>query len=267
MKRETEKITVEDLLRLKRAERPPGEFWAKFDSEMRAKQLSAIVSRRPWWDGISRGFVAVRRLQVPVGAAAALALTYAGLHYAGGHTDVSRELAANATSVPVVPAVRAPEVAAPRALAPAREAVEVSVAESREAAAPVVASTSSHLVPAPASTPTAVASASPFADGISVTLADYRSAATDLPRTASFGSDRDFEPSVAPVVRQAPDPLAQMDPAEERRARLLAPALPTGQRMVTADWMKERASSNDRMYESMDDGHSSSDRALVGFRF
>ena len=31
--------------------------------------------------------------------------------------------------------------------------------------------------------------------------------------------------------------------------------------------MKERASSNDRMYESMADGHSLNGQALVGFRF
>ena len=32
MKDKERKIAVEDLLRLKRAERPPAEFWARFES-------------------------------------------------------------------------------------------------------------------------------------------------------------------------------------------------------------------------------------------
>lgn len=43
------KISVEDLLQLKRAERPSSEFWADFDRQLRAKQLAAIVDVRPWW--------------------------------------------------------------------------------------------------------------------------------------------------------------------------------------------------------------------------
>ena len=35
----TRPIVIEDLLRLKRAERPPAEFWSTFDRELRAKQL------------------------------------------------------------------------------------------------------------------------------------------------------------------------------------------------------------------------------------
>ena len=31
-------VTIEDLLRLKSTERPPAEFWDKFDRELRAKQ-------------------------------------------------------------------------------------------------------------------------------------------------------------------------------------------------------------------------------------
>jgi hypothetical protein len=130
-----------------------------------------------------------------------------------------------------------------------------------------VAQASSHIVRAPQSMPPIAASASPFADGIAVTLADYRTSTADLPQTSVFGSDRDFEPTVAVSHRSVTDPLAKMDPAEERRARLLAPALPAGPRTFASDWMKERASSNDRMYESMADGHSLNDQALVGFRF
>jgi hypothetical protein len=68
-------VTLEDLLRLKRAERPSGEFWTQFDRELRAKQLAAIVEKRPWWSGVPRAFAGLARYHVPLGATAVLALT------------------------------------------------------------------------------------------------------------------------------------------------------------------------------------------------
>jgi hypothetical protein len=267
MKPDKNTITVEDLLKLKRAERPPAEFWAKFDAEMRAKQLSAIVSKRPWWDSLSRGYSVMRRLQLPMGAAAAVALTWVGVHYSGTTAAPVRELAANAVTPPAAALVHASAPASAK-VAPAVQQVAAATSSAVAVAdAPVVAQTSSHIVRAPESTPPVAASASPFADGIAVTLADYRTPSTDLPQTSVFSSDRDFEPTVAVARRSVSEPLAKMDPAEERRARLLAPALPAGPRTFASDWMKERASSNDRMYESMADGHSLNDQALVGFRF
>ena len=49
MNQEKRPITLEDILRLKRAERPPAEFWDSFDRQLRAKQLAALVEKRPWW--------------------------------------------------------------------------------------------------------------------------------------------------------------------------------------------------------------------------
>ena len=43
------KVTIEDLLRLKRAERPGPEFWVNFEQELRQKQLTALVQKRRWW--------------------------------------------------------------------------------------------------------------------------------------------------------------------------------------------------------------------------
>jgi len=40
------RVTLEDLLCLKRAERPPPEFWSEFERELRQKQLAALVERR-----------------------------------------------------------------------------------------------------------------------------------------------------------------------------------------------------------------------------
>jgi hypothetical protein len=69
-------VTIEDLLKLKRLERPPGEFWTQFERELRAKQLAAIVENRPWWHRLSRGAVFLSRQHIPIGAVAVLALTW-----------------------------------------------------------------------------------------------------------------------------------------------------------------------------------------------
>jgi len=69
-------ITIEDLLRLKRAERPPAEFWSEFDRELRTKQLAALVGKRPWWQDLPKLVRAGYRFRVPLGATAVLAITF-----------------------------------------------------------------------------------------------------------------------------------------------------------------------------------------------
>lgn len=273
MKQDTEhKITVEDLIRLKRAERPPAEFWARFESEIRSKQLSAIVNKRPWWNGLSRAISVVNRHQLPIGAAAALALTWAGVRYMSPSQSVNTSVASPvAKAVAPVAAASVPAQSAPAAVREdhPRANADVGAQDSSQARVAVVTETASHLTKAPSDIALDAVSKSPFADGIAVTLADYREAAPEFARRSVFGSDREFEPAVA-SARQAPsEPLARMDPAEERRSRLLGPALPayssTSSRTLASDWMRQRASSDERMYESMDRG--SNDRMLVGFRF
>ena len=72
------KVNLEDLLRLKRAERPEPEFWSRFEEELRVKQLAAIVEKRPWWITLRLPQAArvLVRFQLPVGAAAILALGF-----------------------------------------------------------------------------------------------------------------------------------------------------------------------------------------------
>lgn len=72
------RVTIEDLLRVKRAERPSVEFWSHFERDLRAKQLAAIVEPRPWWVKLRLPQVArtAARFQIPVGAAAALVLSF-----------------------------------------------------------------------------------------------------------------------------------------------------------------------------------------------
>lgn len=68
------KVTLEDLLRLKQAERPTADFWMNFERELRQKQLSALVEKRSWWQALPRALLS-RRVYLPVGATAILTFT------------------------------------------------------------------------------------------------------------------------------------------------------------------------------------------------
>ena len=77
MKSESKRpITIEDLLHLKRAEVPPADFWSTFDRELRAKQLAALVAKRPWWQRLPKSFSKLARYRIPLGASAVLAITF-----------------------------------------------------------------------------------------------------------------------------------------------------------------------------------------------
>lgn len=73
------KITVEDLLRLKRAERPAAEFWTNFERELRQKQLTALLEKRHWWQELPQLFA--RRAYLPIGATAVLAFTLVSVKF------------------------------------------------------------------------------------------------------------------------------------------------------------------------------------------
>ena len=70
------RVTLEDLFRIKRAERPRAEFWMEFERSLRAKQLAAIVEKRPWWSS-RRSYYSITKWSIPLGAAAALTLAFA----------------------------------------------------------------------------------------------------------------------------------------------------------------------------------------------
>lgn len=73
------KVTLEDLLRLKRTERPTPEFWESFEKELRQKQLTALVQKRRWWDDVPVWLG--RRFYLPVGATAVIAFTLVSVRY------------------------------------------------------------------------------------------------------------------------------------------------------------------------------------------
>src|SRR5258708_34553826 len=72
-------VTIEDLLRLKRAERPAAEVWTNFERELRQKQLTALLEKRPWWQELPQ--LLARRAYLPVGAAALLAFPLGPAHF------------------------------------------------------------------------------------------------------------------------------------------------------------------------------------------
>ncbi len=111
MKHENKRaISVEDLLRLKRAERPRGEFWEEFDRQLRAKQLAALVGRRPWWQDLSRIFSSFGRYHLPLGAATVLAVTFVSVRVNQPSVSATDAESAPAVvmSVPVPAAVSTP---------------------------------------------------------------------------------------------------------------------------------------------------------------
>jgi len=73
-----EEIQVEDLLRLKRHEKPDDAFWGKFDRELHQQMLRTLVKKDPWYIQISRGFSGHFAQSIGV-VAAAIALAVVGV--------------------------------------------------------------------------------------------------------------------------------------------------------------------------------------------
>jgi len=70
------KVTLEDLFHLKRSEQPPVDFWSDFQRELHERQRAAAIDPKRWWFVLPRVFKGLARYQMPVGAAAVLAVTF-----------------------------------------------------------------------------------------------------------------------------------------------------------------------------------------------
>ncbi len=247
MKHEKRPVTLEDLLRLKRAERPPAEFWTEFDRQLRTKQLSALVERRPWWHGLAQAFAGLRRYPLPIGAAAALAITFVTLRQDNAVPQLQLQLR---TETPVVAAAGAVEtpVSATRAILaesqPAAPEAQTLVASAvpAEPATKEVAAASVELMPtAPAAalaqdeSPRMLSllvgaeetdAVSPSARHIAANFAVAQ--ANEPIGTMLLGKAREFGSHRSEVRVAAIDPLQQMAaPAEMRRARYLTAMVAT----------------------------------------
>ncbi|HTB81555.1 MAG TPA: hypothetical protein VK717_11790 [Opitutaceae bacterium] len=216
-----DKIALEDLLRLKRAERPPAEFWAQFDRELHAKQLAALLEKKPWW------ISAIRRVArfscLPLGAGAALALAFVTVReyslppVAGAARPVEspavqpRVLIAAAASLPQSPAAQTLKARSMPSSAAVSAVAVAPVAVPAASTTPEISSTISWLADALQANGTTISSARSFvANFATVRMADPVLTAG----LASVGNSR---------ARPAADPLTQVSsPGEIRHARLLA---------------------------------------------
>lgn len=245
MKHEKRLVTVEDLLRLKRAERPPAEFWGEFDRELRAKQLAALVAKRPWWQRTPRVLPSLRGYQLPLGAAAVLAITFLSVRdYAPVETDFEVTTPEPIVRVTTTSAVADPTVTvaeAPATLPIADDYVSAGGDQSEPADSRVMIAAVAEPVPA-ASRSTAdafIATDIPlFGSGRSRVAAEPTAFSTPSGRSiaANFAAAQSSETIGAQLIERAHgfeargmpvrvarvEPLQQITPpGEARRARYL----------------------------------------------
>lgn len=264
-------VTVEDLIRLKRAEHPPVEFWAQFDRELRTKQLAAIIEPRPWWAPFIRVTAKLSHYQVPVGAAAILALSFVAvreyrttdlnLPYAA-ETEAAAMVNEPASTTPALNTATASRVAV---LAPAAHQIDATpaVMGDEPAEATTQVGYASHAVALPEPSP-AKAEPTPSARYIAANLAAAQAADPRL-------VDDVFGSPVRTVQTREPvrDPLAQIGaPGEARRSRLLESALPVAASanvtVGTSDRVARRLT-EERLYDTISRIGLKGDR--VAFKF
>lgn len=223
-------VTLEDLLRVKRAEQPPAEFWADFERGMRAKQLAAIVEPRPWWAPFIRVGARISRYQLPVGATAILAITLFTLReYQPVNSNPVFEPTVTevANHVAPMPVASKPDEAV--VMAPAETSPVVAAAEPAPAA-----SGPRTVQPAP-STATAVGAVSHVAM-VNAELSSARYMADKMADNlaAAQASDSNLDQMLGHSLRTADnlparsEPLAQISvPGESRLYRLLGGSVQT----------------------------------------
>lgn len=221
-------VTVEDLLRLKRAERPPSDFWNDFERELRVKQLAAIVEPRPWWAPLIRIHSRFARYQMPVGATAILALTLVTVRE-------YRLPEAEASFVPTAPVARLDAMPGPAVeLAGQNHASDVAAAalaaSADEDAAVAVRAESfpdglSQRLPMLGGAEAMVAVDTPSARSIAANLAAVKASEPELARFLDHlaGLESRAQANRSPAV----DPIVNLQsPSDARRARVLSTALP-----------------------------------------
>jgi hypothetical protein len=275
-------VTLEDLLRLKRAERPPAAFWADFDREMRVKQLAAIVETRPWWAPLIRINARLSRYQLPVGATAILALTLVTVReYRLPGGEPALVLGAQVVQLDAIPG---PAPSLP---------VDPTADLSTETAAAVVATKGGpdSAVTVTDSARTLEAMPGNISQWVSMLGGAERLASEQTPSARSIAANlaavKASEPELAKFIDQvtgiesrssptrlpAVDPLARMQsPSDARRARVLSTALPavayaaadTGERRYEP--RLHRDLTDERLYERVSRFDLESERLAINIR-
>ncbi len=234
-------VTIEDLLRLKRAERPTAESWEAFDRELRAKQLAAIVEKRPWWRRLPQRLGGLARLHLPIGATAVLAITLISIR---DYQPVSSTQNAGSTDV-ILPGAPVASQTPGDVVQPAVEVAPAPVVLSSEATSP---GQLARMVPLLTTGDGAMEAAErPSARSI----AENRAVAE-----AMFGTpSSSFESRALPASAATRDPLAQMpNPAETRRSRFavaFAAAAATANAQTASAARTARRISDEELYDSV----------------
>ncbi|HEU5078191.1 MAG TPA: hypothetical protein VFT72_03220 [Opitutaceae bacterium] len=240
---QTSRVSVEDLIRLKRAERPPAEFWVEFERSLRAKQLAAIVEKRSWW----RSFGTFSRWTMPLGAAAAaLSISFVALNRSQSGAPKSVDLAkteqAQKPAAPALPAVATETFVASTNSHEHELPATVTVAEHHTPAVvnTAVQSAIAHSADAAVATAAAAAQVGSVTEQIAGIVSESHTpqdAATaqfasvtevETPSVSAIGAYFDralgsFGESSAKDKTSVVEPLSQVTaPRDARRARLLA---------------------------------------------
>ena len=268
-------VTVDDLLRLKRAEQPDPKFWAQFESELRSKQLAAIVEKRPWWARHARLFGVLSRFSLPFGAAAALAVSVAGYRE---YQILARRGAAVPAESQTLLAQAAPaatwavkedlsqrteagddeDVAATPSAVVTRSSGVVAVSDREAAAAAATATKESAAARTGEDLPVAGwlgRMDSAFARSVSASLTSAQQAEPEIIRN-QLGFSRSLDAGLVPERRPVAEPLdGIVSTSAERRNRILGgglPAVATSADMAvpSSEHLASRLS-DDRLYESM----------------
>ncbi|MGH7997785.1 MAG: hypothetical protein ACREFX_15680 [Opitutaceae bacterium] len=225
-------VPLDDLLRLKRAERPDAAFWAQFESELRVKQLAAIMERPPVFGRVGDFFRATLRHPIPLGAAGALIVACVGVRE--WHSPRARGPAAygrgeQAVAVAALPAAVLSEpafrtVAAPALSPDAGRALAQTVSD-RTSGAPRAGS------PRPADDSAAEVAAVRILTGeAAVSHAPEPAWVRNLFAAPEPAATQPWAQtaSLAMVHEERQEPLARMQvPADAVRTRLLDDDLPT----------------------------------------
>jgi len=238
-------VAIEDLLRLKRAERPPAEFWGEFDRQLRSKQLAALVAKRPWWQRLPRLVPTVVRYRFILGGTAVAAMAFVTFRDepASSEPALIVESVSASDSVVVGPVAFAgaslaqPDIDEFVPAAAVAEAVAVAIPDVPQGAEVAVdARASEPLMPENISRLVALGGGTvAVADGVgaatSVRPAGAMLASVQAGDQAAMGrllgATHGFEARAMPA-RTAVDPLQQMTPpGESRRARLLTAMVST----------------------------------------
>jgi len=282
------KVTLEQLLRVKRAEKPSPEFWAQFERQLRVKQLAAIVEPRPWWAPFIRVGSRLARYQMPVGAAAVVVLTLLAVRQydtaspSAGRSAVPQVVAAEqvekrgpvlASSADVgakVEDARSPNTnTAPLAGGMSRAQRAASVGSQNLGAGAMLGGMVSTLHEKPSDE---ADSGSVAAQMVAANLEVVKTSEPELVPLLELGLASQQSRPVQVAAVAARDPLSQVgaEAAQRRSNRLLGSALPATATVVASaasgsTLRLNRSISEERIYDSMRRGRLSAERVPIKF--